>query len=64
MEGIPEINLNTHVEELMVLYETIVNFKSLKDNSLDFFGTMEFQGWNAFFKRLTGPVDPILVKQL
>lgn len=30
MEGIPELTLHTHVNDLMVLYETIVDFKNLK----------------------------------
>ncbi|XP_050889238.1 uncharacterized protein LOC127094448 [Lathyrus oleraceus] len=64
IEGLPEITLNTFVDELMVLCETIVNFKNLKDNDFDFSETMEFQGWKALFERLNGPVYLVLVKQL
>lgn len=42
MEGIPEINLNTQVEDFMVVTETIVDFKNLKDNCFDLTGTQEF----------------------
>lgn len=42
MEGIPELTLNIHVDELMVLCETIVDFKNLKDNGFDFSETLEF----------------------
>lgn len=62
-EGILEITLITPVGELLVLYETIVDFKNLKDNSFDFSRTLEFQGWNAYFERLMGPIYPVLVKQ-
>lgn len=48
----------------MALYETIVDFKNLKDNGFDLTGTLEFQGWNTLFERLTGPVYPVLIKQL
>lgn len=64
MEGIPEITLNTLVDELVVLYETIIDFKNLNDNDFDFSETLKFQGWNAFFKRLIGPVYPMLVKHV
>lgn len=63
MEGISEITLNTPVEELIVLCQTIVDFKNLKDNDFNFTETLEFQGWNAFYERLTGPVYPVLVKK-
>ena len=43
MEGIPEIILNTPVEELMVLCETMVDFKNLKDNNFNFTRTLEFK---------------------
>lgn len=63
MEGIPELTLNTPINELMVVYETIVDFKNLKHNGFDFSKTLEFQGWKVFFERLTGLVYPVLVKQ-
>lgn len=63
MEGLPEIILNTLVDELLVLCETIVDFKSLKDNSFNFSEILEFQGWKGFFERLIGPVYPVLVKK-
>lgn len=47
----------------MVLCETIVDFKNMKDNGSDFSKTLEFQGWKVFFERLTGSVYPVLVKQ-
>lgn len=62
MEGIPELTLNTHVDELMVLCETIVDFENLKEIGFDFFETLAFQGWNSFFERLKGLVYPVLVK--
>ncbi|KAI5444921.1 hypothetical protein KIW84_013267 [Lathyrus oleraceus] len=63
MEGIPELTLNTHVDELMVLCETTVDFENVKENGFDFFDTLAFQGWNSFFERLKGLVYPVLVKQ-
>lgn len=63
MEGIPELNLHTLVNELMVLCETIIDFKNLKDNHFDFFETLKLQGWKTFFRRLTDPVYPVLVKK-
>lgn len=63
MEGIPELTLHTTVNELMVLWETVVDFKNLKDNGFDFSKTLDLQGWKTFFERLTGPVYPFLVKQ-
>lgn len=63
MEGIPELTLNTLVDELMVLCETIMDFKNLKDNGFDFFETLAFQGWNSFFEKLKVPFYPVLVKQ-
>lgn len=46
-----------------MLYETIVDFKNLKENGFDFTETLNVQGWNKFFERLTCPVYPVLVKQ-
>lgn len=63
MEGLPELTLNTLVDELMVLCETIVEFKNLKDKFFDFSKTLELQRWKALLKRLTGPIYPMLVKQ-
>lgn len=63
MEGLLEITLNTHVDELMVLCETIIDFKKLKDNGFDFSEILELQGWKYFLERLTGPVYLVLVKQ-
>lgn len=63
MEGIPELNLHTPINELTVLWETIVDFQNLKDNNFDFTETLNVQGWNTFFERLTDPVYPVLVKQ-
>lgn len=64
LEGIPELTLHSPVNELTVLCETIMDFKNLKENGFDFTKTLNIQGWNKFFKRLTGPVYPMLVKQL
>lgn len=47
----------------MVLCETIIDFKNLKENNFDFPKTLELQGWKTFFERLTGLVYPFLVKQ-
>lgn len=63
LEGIPKLTLHSPVNDLMVLYETIVDFNNLKENGFDFFETLELQGWKTFFERLTGPVYPVLVKQ-
>lgn len=63
MEGIPELTLNIHVDELMVLCEIIVDFKNLKDNGFEFSETLEFQGWKGFFERLIGLVYPVLANQ-
>lgn len=62
LEGIPELTLHTPVNELMVLCETIVDFKNLKDNGFDFSETFELQGWKTFFEILTGPMYSVLVK--
>lgn len=61
MEGIPELTLNIPVDELMVLCETIVDLKNMKNNGFGFYETLEFQGWKGFFKRLTHLVYPMLV---
>ena len=63
MEWIPELTLNTPVDELMVLCETIVDFKNMKNNDFDFSEMLEFQGWKCFFERLAGHVYPVLAKQ-
>lgn len=63
LEGIPELILHTPLNELMVLCETIIDFKILEENGLDFSKALELQGWKAFFERLTGPVYAVLVKQ-
>ncbi|XP_050897540.1 uncharacterized protein LOC127104400 [Lathyrus oleraceus] len=63
LEGIPELTLHTPVNELIVLCETIVDFKNLKDNDFDFTETLNVQGWNTFFERLTCPIYTVLVKQ-
>lgn len=47
-----------------MLCETIVDFKNPKENGFDFTKTLNVQGWNKFFERLTGPVYHVLVKQL
>lgn len=47
----------------MLLCESIVDFKHLKDNGFDFSEILEFQGWKGFFERLTSPEYPVLVKQ-
>ncbi|KAI5444935.1 hypothetical protein KIW84_013276 [Lathyrus oleraceus] len=56
LEGIPELTLHTPFNELTVLCETIVDFKNLKENNFDFTDTLNVQGWNAFFERITDPV--------
>lgn len=43
MEGSPELTLHTPVDELMILCETIVVFKNIKDNGFNFFETFECQ---------------------
>lgn len=62
MEWIPKLTLNTPIDELMFICETIVDFKNMKDNGFDFSEILEFQGWEGFFERLTGLVYPVLVK--
>lgn len=63
LEGIHELTIHTPVNELTMLCETIVDFKNLKDNGFDFTETLNVQGWNTLFERLTSPVYPVLVKQ-
>lgn len=63
MEGIPELTLNTHINKLMVLCETIMDFKNLKYNGFEFSETLELQGWENSFEIRTGHVYPVLVKQ-
>lgn len=60
LEGLPELTLHTPINELMVLYETIVDFKNLKENDFDFTKTLELQGWKIFFERLRDPIYPVL----
>lgn len=36
IEGLPELTLNIPVHELMVLCDTTMDFKNLKDNDFDF----------------------------
>lgn len=45
-----------------MLFDTIVDFKNLKDNCFDFTEMLNVQGWNTFFKRFTDPVYPVLVR--
>lgn len=63
LEGIPELTLHTPMSELIVLCETIFDFKNLKDNGFHFFETLEFQGRKTFFERLTSYVYLVFVKQ-
>ena len=63
IEVIPKLTLYTCVNELTVLYETIVDFKNLKDNGFDYSETLERQEWKGFFEILTGLVYLVLVKQ-
>ncbi|XP_050876630.1 uncharacterized protein LOC127080344 [Lathyrus oleraceus] len=63
LEGIPELTLHTPINELTMLCETIVDFKNLNDNIFDFTETLNVQGRNTFFERLTNTVYPVLVKQ-
>lgn len=63
LEGIPKLTFHTHVNELMVLCETIIDFENLKENGFDFSETLDLQGWKTFFERLIGPLYLVLVKQ-
>lgn len=63
LEGIPVLTLHTPVSELMMLCETNIDFKNLKNNGFDFSESLELQGWKTFFERLTGPVYPVFVKK-
>lgn len=53
----------TPVDDLEVLCEMLVDFKSLADNGFDFYNVVLFQGWEKYFDRLVGPVFPTLVKE-
>lgn len=53
----------TPVDQLEVLCELMVDFRSLADNGYDFYRTIQFQGWEKYFDRLIGPVFPTLVKE-
>lgn len=48
MKGISKLTLNTYVDELMFLYETIVDFKNLKDN-----GSIFLKHWNSKDERVS-----------
>lgn len=63
LEGIPELTFHTPVNELTMLCETIIDLKNLKDNGFDFTKTLNVQGGNTFFERLTCLVYPVLVNQ-
>lgn len=58
-----ERTLFTPVDQLEVLCEIRVDFKSLAENGYDFFDVIKFQGWENYFGRLVGPVYPSLVKE-
>lgn len=55
--------LLTPINQLEVLCETMVDFRSLAANGFDLCHAVEFQVWTKFFDRLIGPVYPILVKE-
>lgn len=63
LKGISELTIHTPVNELMVLCETIIDFKNLKENGFDFTETLGLQGWKTFFERLTSSIYLVLVKQ-
>lgn len=64
MEGITELTLSTHVDELEVLCESIIDFESLKLNGFDLTRYVTSQGYESFFGYLKGLVYPALVKDL
>lgn len=59
----PTRTMLTPINQLEVLCETMVDFRSLEENGFDLCPTVEFQGWTKFFDRLIDPVYPLLVKE-
>lgn len=61
MEDISDISLSTPVDELEVLFETIVDFDNLKKNGFDLSIDVATHGWEVYFNKLKGSVYPALV---
>lgn len=64
MGGITELTLSTHIDELEVVCESIIDFESQKLNRFDLTRHIASQGWESFFHYLKGLVYPSLVKDL
>ena len=56
------INLSTHVDQLTVLAEALVDFKDLATNKFNLRDVVSFQNWANYFERLYEPVYSDLVK--
>lgn len=55
--------MNFHVEKLEVLGELLVEFDNMKDNGIDLFPIVKFQGWESIFNRLQGLVFFNMVRE-
>ncbi|XP_050896202.1 uncharacterized protein LOC127102929 [Lathyrus oleraceus] len=63
LDSEPHIHLATPFEKLEVLYETLVDFDSMKRNGVDLTDELKKQGWEHYFQRLYGPVYTNPVKE-
>lgn len=62
IESLPEITLSTPIDEIEVLFESILYFYNLKLNGFDLTKDVASQGWESFFDRLKWHVYPTFVK--
>ncbi|XP_058746174.1 uncharacterized protein LOC131619048 [Vicia villosa] len=62
-QNVPQKTCLIPMNELEVLAEMMVDFDNLEEHDIHLKDDMIFQGWEAFFYRLCGPVFPNLVKE-
>ncbi|XP_058733234.1 uncharacterized protein LOC131604836 [Vicia villosa] len=62
-QNVPQKTCLIPMDELEVLGEMMVDFDNLEEHDIHLKDDMKFQGWEAFFYRLCGPVFPELVKE-
>lgn len=62
IESLPKITLSTPIDEIEVLFESILYFYNLKLNGFDLTRDVASQGWESFFDRLKWHVYPTFIK--
>ncbi|XP_058774791.1 uncharacterized protein LOC131649061 [Vicia villosa] len=62
-QNVPQKTCLIPLNELEVIVEMMVDFNNLEKHDIHLTEDMKFQGWEAFFYRLCGPVYPDLVKE-